>query len=205
MEKTIMKQGMTIVALLILASAAAEADPLAIPNTFSPGASISSSQMNGNFTALVNAINTLQTKVNDQAVTIASQAALISGLQSLNPSSRSCNFVNAGVEVTLGNLKASIPTSDPRHIQLATVSGTISLCGTSRYTVASGVSGSVITPLSPRSISPTATAIMSTYYLYPGESEEWILKTTTNSDVWRIYALYGVGFTNNFILIEKIY
>jgi hypothetical protein len=186
-----MKHGMTIAALLILASAAAGADPLAIPNTFSPGASISSSQMNGNFTALVDAINALQTKVN--------------GLESLNPSSRSCGFVNAGVEVTLGNLKASIPSSDPRHIQLATVSGTISLYGTSRFTVASGAGGSVINPSSPRTFSPTATAIMSTYTLYPGESEEWILKTTTNSDVWRIYALYGVGFTNNFILIEKLY
>jgi len=63
------------IAVLCFITASIVTAQVTVPNTFTPGTSISASAMNANFTALLSAINSMQT-------TIATQAAQIAALQS---------------------------------------------------------------------------------------------------------------------------
>jgi hypothetical protein len=67
---------------------------------------------------------------------------------------KASGIVNAGVDVVLGNLKARIPTSGNRSLQLSTVSGTYTVSGSEVY-YSNGVGGATIDGAAPLSVTTT--------------------------------------------------
>lgn len=113
-------------------------------------------------------------------------------------------FVNADVDVTLGNLRARIPTSGNRSLQLSTVSGTYSVYGSGVYSY-NGVGGQTITDDARRLITTTPTYIQSGYtFLTAGATDTWTLMDPQNNIAWRITMIIGSGYINNFISIERL-
>ena len=117
---------------------------------------------------------------------------------------KASGFVNAGDYITLGNLKATIPTSGNRSLQLATVSGSYSVYGSGVFSY-SGVGGSTIDFSSPRSITTTPAYINSTNtFAAAGATDSWLLTDTSSTIAWRITVIIGSGYNNNFISIERL-
>ena len=117
---------------------------------------------------------------------------------------KASGFVNAGDYITLGNLKATIPTSGNRSLQLATVSGSYSVYGSGVY-LYGGVGGSTIDFSSPRSITTTPAYINSTNtFAAAGATDSWLLTDTSSTIAWRITVIIGSGYNNNFISIERL-
>lgn len=113
-------------------------------------------------------------------------------------------LVNAGVDVTLGNLKARIPTSGNRSLQLSTVSGTYSVYGSDVF-YAAGVGGTYIDASTPRSITTTPAYINSGLsFNAAGYTDTWLLTDVSNTISWRISFIVGAGYTNNMISIERL-
>ena len=117
---------------------------------------------------------------------------------------KASGFVNAGVDVTLGNLKARIPTSGNRSLQLSTVSGTYTVYGADQYTT-DAVGGSRIDAGAPKTITTTPTYINSGYnFVGGGMTDTWVLMDTGAGLAWRITMIIGAGYNNNFISIERL-
>jgi hypothetical protein len=113
-------------------------------------------------------------------------------------------FVNAGVDVTLGNLKARMSTSGNRSLQLSTVTGTYSVYGSGVYSY-NGIGGATINSGSPRSITTTPTYIQAGYtFAVSGSTDTWLLMDTSNAITWRISLIVGDDYINNFISIERL-
>jgi hypothetical protein len=118
--------------------------------------------------------------------------------------SKASGFVNAGVDVTLGNLKARIPTSGNRSLQLSTVTGTYSVYGSGVYSQ-NGVSGTTITEGNFVTITTTPTYLVPSYqFTVAGATDTWIIRDLSNTIAWRITLVIGGSFNNNFISIEKL-
>lgn len=117
---------------------------------------------------------------------------------------KSSAFVNAGYDVTLGNLKARIPTSGNRSLQLSTITGTYSVYGSDVYT-AGGLGGMTIDATSPRTITTTPTYLNSGYHFNgAGQTDTWTLVDAGNNIGWRITMVLGASYNNNFISIERL-
>jgi hypothetical protein len=94
---------------------------------------------------------------------------------------KASGFVNAGVDVTLGNLKARIASSGNRSLQLSTVSGTYSLYGSGVYSY-SGIGGTTINSGAPLSVTTTPAYIIPGYnFGTAGATDTWILMDTSNN------------------------
>ena len=114
-------------------------------------------------------------------------------------------FVNAGTDVVCGNLKARIPTSGNRSLQLSTVSGTYSVYGSGVYSY-SGIGGATIPNNTPLSISTTPAYIQAGYtFATAGATDTWLLMDTSAQIAWRISVIIGASYNNNFISIERLY
>jgi hypothetical protein len=117
---------------------------------------------------------------------------------------KASGFVNAGVDVTLGNLKARIPTSGNRSLQLSTVTGSYIIYGSSLYVTDSG-GGSRIDYFAPRTITTTPTYLQSGYnFSGAGMIDTWNIMDTTNTFAWRITMIIGANYNNNMISIERL-
>ena len=117
---------------------------------------------------------------------------------------KSSGFVNAGVDVTLGNLKARIPTSGNRSLQLSTITGTYSVYGSDVYSQG-GISGSTIAEGLAVTITTTPTYIIPTYHFgTAGATDTWILRDVSSTIAWRITMVIGGSYNNNFISIERL-
>ena len=117
---------------------------------------------------------------------------------------KASGFVNRGVDVTLGNLKARIAATGNFSVQLSTVSGSYSVYG-SHYLVDNGSYSNGIDGSSPRSITTTPTYINSgNNFLGAGNTSVWLLMDTTAQMSWRITMIVGAGYNNNFISIERL-
>jgi len=117
---------------------------------------------------------------------------------------KASSFVNRGVDVTLGNLKARIAATGNFSVQLSTVSGSYSVYG-SHYLVDNGAYSNGIDGSSPLSITTTPTYINSgNNFLGAGNTSVWLLMDTTAKMSWRITMIVGAGYTNNFISIERL-
>jgi hypothetical protein len=117
---------------------------------------------------------------------------------------KASGFVNRGVDVTLGNLKARIAATGNFSVQLSTVSGSYSVYG-SHYLVSNGSFSNGIAGSSPRSITTTPTYINSdNNFIDAGNTSVWLLMDTTAQISWRITMIVGAGFNNNFISIERL-
>ena len=115
---------------------------------------------------------------------------------------RVSGIVNAGVFLTMDNLKATVTTSGNRGLSLATVSGTVSGYVSGSYTLISGSPGG-----SAASISLTtsaSTSIMGQNFAGEGDTAIYVLRDNTNSRVYRITLIIGGGYSNNFISFERL-
>ena len=118
---------------------------------------------------------------------------------------RASGIVNAGVDVTLGNLKARIPTSGNRSLQVSTVSGTYSVAGSSTYSQGGVVSGVTIQSTGLRTINTTPAYLNPGYnFSTDGATDTWVIYDTSNSLCWRITFICGPSYVNNFISIERM-
>jgi hypothetical protein len=117
---------------------------------------------------------------------------------------RASGIVNAGVDVTLGNLKARMSTSGNRSLQVSTVSGTYSVYGSSVYSTG-GPGGTSITDNAPFTITTTPTYINAAYnFTLGGYTDTWLLMSTDSNIAWRITLIVGSGYSNNMISIERL-
>jgi hypothetical protein len=117
---------------------------------------------------------------------------------------RAGGIVNAGVDVTLGNLKARIPTSGNRSLQVSTVTGTYSISGSNMYQ-AGGVSGVTITGSSPLTVTTTPTYLAAgENYTTAGYMSIWNIMDASSGLAWRITMIVGVSYANNMISIERL-
>lgn len=117
---------------------------------------------------------------------------------------KASGFVNAGDYVTLGNLKARIPTSGNRSLQVATVSGTYSVYGSNIYSQIGGIAGSTLS--SPLSITTTPTYLNAANgFTVAGAMDTWVIIDTVNFIAWRITMIIGPLFNANLITIERLY
>jgi hypothetical protein len=112
---------------------------------------------------------------------------------------KASGFVNRGADVTLGNLKARIAASGNSSLQVSTVSGTLTVYGSS----ASGIL--IDGGTTPLTITTTPAYLKATTNLGgAGESETWLIRDDANSIAWRISCVIGVGYNNNMISIEQL-
>jgi hypothetical protein len=117
---------------------------------------------------------------------------------------KASGLVNAGVDVQLGNLKARIPTSGNRSLQVSTVTGTYTVYGSGVYSQ-NGISGSTIDAGSPRSITTTPTYLNGSYnFISGGATDTWTIMDVSNTIAWRISLIIGSGYNNNMISIERL-
>jgi hypothetical protein len=118
---------------------------------------------------------------------------------------RVSGIVNAGVDVTLGNLKARIPTSGNRSLQVSTVSGTYSVYGSSVYNAGGVVGGTNINNSSPLSVTTTPAYLSSgNSFGTGGDSGSWTIMDTSAGLAWRISFVIGASYNNNMICIERL-
>lgn len=117
---------------------------------------------------------------------------------------KASGFVNAGVDVTLGNLRARIPTSGNRSLQVSTVSGTYSVYGSDTF-VAGGAGASTIPNNSPVTVTTTPTYLNAGLsFVTAGYTDTWTIMDTSAGLAWRITSIIGAGYNNNFISIERL-
>jgi len=117
---------------------------------------------------------------------------------------RVSGLVNAGVDVTLGNLKVRMSTSGNRSLQVSTVSGTYSVYGSSVYSTG-GPGGTSITDNAPLTITTTPTYINAGYsFGLGGYTDTWLLMSTASNIAWRITLIVGSSYNNNMISIERL-
>lgn len=120
-----------------------------------------------------------------------------------NVATKASGIVNAGVDVTLGNLKVRMASSGSRSIQVSTVSGTYSVQGSCVYMA--GGAGYVTIPDNNRfTINTTATNLSTLNFTTGGQVEMWNIVDVSNSIAWRITSIVGAGYSNNFITIERL-
>lgn len=117
---------------------------------------------------------------------------------------KASGFVNAGTDITLGNLRARISASGNRSIQLSTVSGTMTVYGSGVYSQ-NGVSGSTILDSAPLTLTTTPAYLISHYqFTAAGATDTWLLRDSNSTMAWRVSMIIGPGFNNNFISIERL-
>lgn len=117
---------------------------------------------------------------------------------------KASGFVNAGVDVTLGNLKARLSASGNRNLQLSTVTGTYSVYGSDVHSQ-NGISGGTIPEGNAVTITTTPTSIIPGYnFTTAGATETFLLRDVSSTIAWRITMIIGGSYNNNFISIERL-
>jgi hypothetical protein len=118
---------------------------------------------------------------------------------------KASGFVNAGVDVTLGNLKARIPTTGNRSLQVSTISGTYSVYGSSVYSY-NGIGGVTVPSGTPINVTTTPAYLASGYtFAVAGSTDTWNIMDTSAGIAWRITMIIGADFNSNFISIERLF
>jgi hypothetical protein len=141
------------------------------------------------------------------AVTAASASfATTSSFVSGAPNGRSSNFisarVNAGVIVTLDNLRVTITTGGNRGLSLGAVSTTFTSDVNGWYG-----SGNVGTGASSENFSVTTTMSNSIFgwnFTVAGAGGQVNIMDLTNNRFYRITFIIGAGYANNLISIERL-
>lgn len=111
--------------------------------------------------------------------------------------------VDAGVEISLDNLKARVTTSGSRGLEIGAVSGTISLHVQGSYTNVTGVAGT----RTPAPTTYTTTFSGSLFgWSFGAESDTAVyhFADVSNSRFYRVTLMIGSSYFNNFIAIERL-
>ena len=121
-------------------------------------------------------------------------------------------FVNAGVTVQLDNIKVRIPTSGNESIQLATVSGTIYISGSSVNNYYTGSAGSTGASSVQSAYVRQSDAFSTTFAYWESglnftkhaSTQIIYLMDETNSKAYKISCIIGYNYNNNYIEIEQL-
>lgn len=121
-------------------------------------------------------------------------------------------YANAGNTIQFDNLKVRIPSSGNRSLEIATVTGTVSLSGVSKNiyistSAASTGSASTIDGYTRQGLSLSTTLTYwqpSLSFPMHGSSQEIILLDETNNVSYRIICIIGSGYSDNFFEIERL-
>jgi hypothetical protein len=128
---------------------------------------------------------------------------VISGNQPNQPN-KVAAFVDAGTFVTLDNLKATVTTSSPRGLSLATVSGTLNLYVQGVYTNQAGAAYTSFTNV-PVTYSTTASgSAFGWSFEAAGNTIIYHLTDATNSRMYRVTLIIMPSYIKNFISIERL-
>lgn len=113
-------------------------------------------------------------------------------------------YCNAGVFLTLDNLKFSVTTTGNRGLSVATVSGTVIASISSNYSVTSGGNG-LSTAWPGATITTTPSGSWFGYH-FPnaGDGSTYLINDYTNQRVYRVHLMIGPGYASNFISIERL-
>jgi hypothetical protein len=121
-----------------------------------------------------------------------------------NVATKAAGFVAKGVDVTLGNLKVRFPTTGNMSLQVSTVTGTYSVYG-SQVLVSGAVAYSAIDGSTPLTVTTTPTYLNSiNNFNGAGNTCTWNIMDTSAGMSWRITMIIGLGYSNNFISIERL-
>jgi hypothetical protein len=119
---------------------------------------------------------------------------------------KASGFVNAGTDVTLGNLRARIPTTANYSLQVATVSGTYSVYGSCVGSASGNPIANTIEAGFAVNVTTTPAYLASgRSFLASGDSVTWLIMDTANTISWRINCIIGASFNSNMISIERIF
>ena len=143
------------------------------------------------------ALNTLGTMTTTGNVSVGGNLNVTGTSTSLI--TKASGFVNRGVDVTLGNLKVRMASSGNASLQVSTVSGTLTVYGSS--TAGGYIDGGT----SPLSVTTTPAYLSASANLSgAGLTDTWVIRDTSNSIAWRITLVVGIGYNNNMISIERL-
>lgn len=118
---------------------------------------------------------------------------------------KSSAIVNAGVEVVLGNLRARLPSTGNRSLQIATVSGTYSVYGSCSFVNNNNVGASRIDSASSLNVTTTFAYLSpGSNFAFSGDICTWLIMDTSSNISWRISFIIGAGYSNNMITIEQL-
>lgn len=122
-----------------------------------------------------------------------------------NVATKASGIVNAGIDITLGNLKVRMASSGNRSLQVSTVSGSYSVAGSGTYSTGGAIAGSTINLGNPRTINNTPAYLNPNYHFgLDGATDTWVITDITNNIGWRITLIVGASYFNNFISIERL-
>lgn len=113
-------------------------------------------------------------------------------------------YCNAGVFLTLDNLKFGITTSGSRGICCATVAGTNTLSINAYYSLAGGASGTATNwPGAVTTTTPSG-SWFGWSFGNAGDGATYLVNDNTNQKVYRVTMQIGPGYAGNFISIERL-
>ena len=113
---------------------------------------------------------------------------------------RVSGFVNAGANVIMDSLKATVTTSSQRGLSLAATVGSFdaNVAGTYANVSTGGSRASVTITTSP------STSLFGWNFDIAGDMATYIITDTTNSRAYRVTMQIGDGYNNNMISIERL-
>ena len=113
-------------------------------------------------------------------------------------------YCNAGVMLTLDNLKFGVTTGGQRGLCCATVAGTAVLSISASYALAGGASGNATAwPGATYTTTPSGSWFG---WSFPnaGDGSVYLCNDYTNQRVYRVTLQIGPGYSGNFISIERL-
>lgn len=114
-------------------------------------------------------------------------------------------IVNAGTYVELGTLRARLPQTGNRSIQVASTTGNVYVVIGSSVHSQNGVAGSTISNAAPVTITTTPTYLNPNYnFLTAGATDTWVIMDEAQKLAWRITYVIGPSYNNNLITIERL-
>ena len=122
-----------------------------------------------------------------------------------NVATKVAAIVGRGTDVTLVNLKIRFAASGNMSLQASTISGTYTVYGSQVLVGSSTLGSSRIDGGSPLTITTTPAYLNSgNNFLGAGDTTTWNIMDTSAGMSWRISMIVGLGYTNNFISIERL-
>jgi hypothetical protein len=117
---------------------------------------------------------------------------------------RAAGFVDAGAFVTLDNLKATVTSSAPRGLSLATVTGTMDLYVAGTYVDGSGSTNGSRTFSTTNFTTTPSASLFNWNFTVTGDYAQYHLTDAANGKVYRVTMIIQPSFLKNFISIERI-
>jgi hypothetical protein len=111
-------------------------------------------------------------------------------------------YVDAGVFLTMDNVKATVTTTSNRGLSLAAVTGTFTANIGGVYGAVTSAAGASVTGLS--ITTSASSSIFGWDFGFEGSVPIYTVNDRTNNRVYRITLMIGFNYTNNFICIERL-